>query len=241
MTSSDSRWLTVRESAQMLDVGAARVRQLISAGELMAEPFGDRWRVDLGSVLRRQRDDPGDGRPLDATNCWLVIQSIEEPGAVAALPAWQARRVRRHRSDLLSAHRTAPLRRRARRSLGRVHPGLLPELESEAVIGGAAAQPPDTQDRLVEEQIMEIYVSAATWPTVAESVAFDVDGPPNVLAHIVEVDHWHHLEGRRSVPAVVAALDLADQGDPRAERAARAILLDLRNGLGDLGDSDEQR
>ena len=58
--------LTVNQAAQMLEVTPERVRNIIYAGVLPAEKFGNNWSIPTIAVEQRRTAKPKPGRPKKA-------------------------------------------------------------------------------------------------------------------------------------------------------------------------------
>ncbi len=200
--------IDVEHAANILDVSAVRVRQLIAAGDLRASRFGRSWQIDLDSVHRYDDLRPSGGRPAKPRRAWDLIRN--------AAPA-----------SLDDVHRLAvQARRRADRKPARVAAGELPYLldsphivqsgASSAAHHGAPVQPKPPHD---------LYVRASGLAQFVEdhSLRFGVDGP-NLVMRVVPDDVWPFADDDRYAPAVVAAIDLVDERDDRSAREALAVL-----------------
>jgi hypothetical protein len=195
---------------------------LIAAKVLPAERWGDRWRIDRAEVDRLLAQDR-EGRPYAPVVAWHAL-ALLDPRLRPPAPGRQQRARARGYAAEIAAGRIGGLRRRARVERGRVHVSLLALLIERIVVSGAAAIAADDPNRLVGDDFVEGYVRASRWAALADEFGFDPGPDPNVIMHVVDDRVWPFDRDDGTASPVVAAVDLLEQGDERAERAARSIL-----------------
>lgn len=215
-------WIDVRGAAELLAVAPVRVRQLIAAHILPAERWSGRWRIDRAEVERLAGQERG-GRPYAPGVAWQAIALLDPDLRQPSLGREQRARARRYAGEVASG-RIAGLRRRARAELGRVHESLLPVLAQRIVVSGAAAIPADDPNRLAGDDLVEGYAQESHWAALADEFGFEPGNNPNVVIHVVEDSLWPFQSHTGTAGAVVGVIDLLEQGDQRAGRAARSIL-----------------
>jgi len=223
----------VAEAARRLGVSRARVYQLLASGTLNDAGTAS-LRIDAASVARRTVLSPPLGAQLAPLNAWAILALASADAAVL-----------RHVAGLLSD----PDRSRARARLQR-H-GLLelrPRFRGRAIKRGFVGRAVPLVDVLADPRLVLGGSSAVgllgwelpsgTWPVdayVTESqlgalveqygLERDEDSPDLVLRTVQEP--WPFPPNARVVPAVVAALDLAEATDARLAELGRRRLAEL--------------
>ena len=223
--------LTVAEAARLLGVTRARVYQLGASGALDDEGVAGPVRIAAASVHRRSSMSPPVGAQLAPLSAWaiLALSSGDAPflKQVAGLlsdPDRSRSRSRLQRLGLLSL--LPRLRGRATTRMFFVPAERLVELLADVrvVLGGSSAA------RLLGWALPE-----GTWPVdayvletelvpIVEQYALErADQSTDLLLRTVQ-DPWPFPAHARVVPAVVAALDLAEASDGRlAELGSRQL------------------
>lgn len=231
-----SGWLTVAEAAERLAVHPQRIYPLVRSGSLRAFKHGGRWEVDPAGVDRLRHQDRPSGRPFTPANAWALI-ALAAPGQLPA-PALPTKSLSRLRGELRAARgrldRLAPrLRSRAKILRLRAHPGDLRRVAQDVVLGGAAAarHAPEADEQLLEDGLVEGYLREGRVAKLARSYLLSEAPDENVVLHAVPDHVWPFPSGTGSAPPVVAALDLLDSGDQRAERVGHQILRRLATRL----------
>jgi hypothetical protein len=219
----------VREAARELRVVPSRVRELLAQGALPGEKLDGRWVMRREDVLARRREPPPPGRPLSATNAWLLLLEASQeplPAAADAMAQWRVRRALRHPG--LTAMRPR-LERRAQAHCLWALPAELPALrDTEGVVLSGSNAAGALGLELVAPDAIDGYVPAERLRTlIAEHALQDAErARANVTLRAVPEGAWM-LDGRELAPAAAVALDLASYPDPRSERAGRRLLDEL--------------
>ena len=65
--------LSLADASSILGVSSERVRQLVVAGDLPAQRFGNAWAVPMDAVVARRHSARSGGRPLGAVRAWREI------------------------------------------------------------------------------------------------------------------------------------------------------------------------
>lgn len=221
--------ISVREAAHELQVGQARVRELLVQGALPGEKLGGRWVIRREDVRARHRDPAPPGRPLSVANAWLLLLEASDeqpPKPVDAVARWRMRRALAFPGLMAMRPR---LERRANVHYLWAHPAELRSLRAtpDVVLTGSSAAAalhlelvaPDTVDAYVPERRLEQLIAEhALQPS--ESIQ------ANTTLRAVPDGAWM-LDDRESAPAAAVGLDLALYPDPRSARAGRSLLAAL--------------
>jgi excisionase family DNA binding protein len=214
--------VSVGDAADKLGVTPARVRALIGAGALDAEKIGNRWLVSRSSVERRLKGTHPSGRSFTPEHAWaLLLQASGTDHLIRTLTRPEQSRLRQwlRRASILDL---APrLRTRADAQRLRGHSGDIAALSKEEVIvlSGVSIASLCHFD-IVAPGVAEFYASPATMDHLSQKYFLETSSNPNVIAHVVEAS-WPFLPGDRTVPCLVAALDLLEASDERTRRAGR--------------------
>lgn len=226
----------VSEAADRLGVNLSRVRAMIRSGALDAQKLGDRWFVDPASLDRRKSARLPKGRPFSPKNAWALLlksEGGEVRGQTKILKELSPSALSRVRSRLKgwSIGSLAPrLRGRARVQRLKAHPGDLPGIESDPwVVRGGASAAREYGIDLVAPGEIEIYVQAGKLGELKRKYFLEASSKPNVILHVVE-EPWPFPASCRTVPAVVAALDLLEADDETSRYAGREFLSRLEVG-----------
>jgi len=195
--------VSLSDASLVLGVSAERVRQLVVAGDLPAQRFGNAWAVPLDALIARRDSSATGGRPLGAQRAWEEIESdrfdLERPGRYQR----RARVVRCEMSQ--SAVDSIP------NLFGALVGGV------RGAIGYRAA--------LVEDGSSDLYLADSAFAGLADLVAYLVDPLGSIRLRIVDDDAWAIIPAGPLIPRAAVALDLLDSADPR-HRIAAAELLD---------------
>ncbi len=200
--------LTVREAAERMGVGRARVQAMIMRNELAAEMVGGRWIVPTDEALRVGRIPRGAGHPLDESTAWRIIGEFDSGERnVDELQLWWG-----------------PMVARATSFIGWVLPEHV-ELFGcpfEAHFGGNR-RAAEIGAAVTERAPHDVYLAQSDFPDFADWAGFTrVTSAHNVRVHLVSVLTLEVL--RVGVPLAACWLDLADAGD----RGANEVRYELR-------------
>jgi len=223
--------VTVAEAARRLGVSRARVYQLVTSGALDAEGAAGSVRIAVASVQRRMIISPPAGAQLAPLSAWAILALVsgdapflKQVAGLLSDPDRSRSRSRLQRLGLLSL--LPRLRGRATTRMFFVPAERLVELLADVrvVLGGSSAA------RLLGWALPE-----GTWPVdayvletelvpIVEQYALErADQSTDLLLRTVQ-DPWPFPAHTRVVPAVVAALDLAEASDGRlAELGTRQL------------------
>jgi len=215
--------LSVAQAAAALGVSPQRVRALIASGGLPARRIGGRWLVDGRAVERRARGERLPARPFSSRNAWALL-AIAAGAKPSGIDPAAASRLRHRLSERGLAGMAPLLVRRARRLALRVHPGARARLlDDPALVRSGAAAAADLQLGLIAPDAAEGYVAAGDLDGLVVRHALRPSAEPNVVLRVVD-GLWPFSPGTRVVPLPVAALDLLEDEDARAQAAGRAAL-----------------
>ena len=148
---------SVSESAALLGVSEARVRQLIAAAVLPAVRVGNRWVIDDGALLSF-RPAPT-GRPWQPSAAWGVLW-VALDRKVEWLTDKQQQRAHQRVANGVSTY-TDELRNRSERKVFSAHPSALERMrvDDRIVLSGWSAASEVGADLLVRGEVVEGYVA----------------------------------------------------------------------------------
>ena len=216
--------VTLAEAADRLGMSAAKLRDLIRAGQVPARRQADRWVVPVSEVRRLEGLPRPEGRPFSAQGAWAMLAILaDQPVELSPSRRSQLRRSLLDRDiDELAGR----LRRRAARQLKFAHPDRLPALADDArtvVTGWAGAEQAGASLLSARDEATEVYVHQ---PDLAALVAdYGLAEPVEVANVVLRVvpDRLPvpHEQGVAAAPVV--GLDLLESGDARGRDAGRAM------------------
>ena len=213
---------SVSESAAVLGVSEARVRQLIAAAVLPATRVGNRWVIE-DDVLTCFRPMPT-GRPWQPSAAWGVLWvALDRP--VEWLTDKQRQRARQRAANGVDKY-TEELRNRSKRTEFSAHPSALDRMRADdrIVLTGWSAASESGADLLVGGDVVEGYVAHKSMQKLRTVYGLTVAGSsPNVVLHVVG-GPWPFAKNERIAPNVVVALDLLEHNDQRSNRAGKTLL-----------------
>jgi excisionase family DNA binding protein len=215
--------LSIGEAAERLDLSQARVRAMAASGQLPSQKVGSRWLLDATGVEVRRRSGGHRGRPFSAANAWacLLLASGEQVPEIES-----GVRSRLRRSLILEGIGGLEPRLRGRAEVHRFrsHPGEISHLAKEPILvrSGISAAGVFGLDVMGGREV-DGYLPALDLDRIVEEHALEpVQGGSNVILRAVPEDAaWQRIAGRKFVPEVAVALDLAEEADPRSAQAGR--------------------
>jgi excisionase family DNA binding protein len=223
--------ISVSEAAQILKLSPARVRALVSRGELPAHKIADQWVVELDAVERRRQESPPEGRRFTSHNAWaaLILASGEDPQVDPVV------RSRLKRALLLEGlGGLAPrLRDRAEVALYSSHPGEISYIFEDGALmpSGISAAGSVGSDLLAGREVDGYLAESGLRNFLDRHALSPVEGDSNgnVRLRTVPDDAWNKLElrGRSVAPKAAVALDLAGERDPRSQASGKNLLREI--------------
>ena len=221
--------ISASDAAELLGVSPARVRALVSAGQLPALKISNRWLLDRAAVERRQREDRSRGRPFAPRNAWalLLYASGEPPRDLD--PSVRSRLKRAFEQEGLKRLQRR-LGSRAQTHFYRSHPGEIPYLlEDPSLIPSGISAAGGQEIGLVSGREADGYLSADDLDAFvrAHRLAPAARGDANVRLRVVPSEAWGLLSGRPFAPRAAVALDLAAEPDHRSSQAGLQVLREL--------------
>lgn len=222
--------ISVPDAARLLKLSPARVRLMVSKGQLPAAKIGDRWLVERAAVELRRKQKPPRGRRFTPRNAWaiLLLASGEQPPALGP-----AERSRLRKAAALEGLRVLAPRLAARGefSIYKAHPGEIAHvLEDEALLPSGISAAGSIGAGLLPGREADGYVAQSQLRRfVAEHVLSPADVDGNVRLRAVPDEVWVSLEldNRAVAPPAAAALDLAEESDPRSRAAGEDALRNI--------------
>lgn len=226
-----NQFLTVAETASILEVTPDAVRKLLASEELAGTKRGRDWAVDPTAVERRRRRRPSTGRPLSADTSWgVILESSAVPSASA-----RTERARARGHQWLATHDLAisapSLRNRAKLERFDIHPSQVIKLLETcvAVTGisagesvGLAGGPSGTAEVYALGRFRSLLIrELGLIPGAGAATISWIDGEhTDAAAALKEAGS----PNPPIAPRTAVLLDLLESDDPRARReAARAL------------------
>jgi len=223
--------VSISEAAQELNLSPARVRALVTNGQLSGIKVGGRWLVERVSVERRRRDGSHRGRPFSPRNAWalLLLASGEDAGDLD--PSVRSRLKRVLRQDGL-IELEPRLARRGESLPFRAHPGEVRYLlEDRDLMRTGISAAAEYGFGLIGGREADGYLNAAELESFVARHGLEPAGVEgNVRLRLAPEDVWAHVGGRDAAPAAAVALDLAGELDPRSKRSGREALRAIDRG-----------
>ena len=196
--------VSLADASSILGVSSERVRQLVVAGDLPAQRFGNAWAVPMDAIVARRHSARSGGRPLGAVRAWreLVDGDID-----LGRPGRYQRRAEVVRCEMGEADfESLP------GAVGALMGGVRAAIEL-----GASLIPADDRD---------LYLSRSAFGQL-DSLVAAVPGPlGRIRLRVVDDDAWGIISGGEFAPRGAVALDLLDSSDPRRWIAAEGLVAD---------------
>jgi len=215
----------VAHAAETLGLHPSRVRELAAAGRLPAEKLGDRWLIDEAALERWRRTSPPSrgGRPWSPAVAWAVLHLLSgDPAPLDAVPRKTRYRIRQR---LAAADGLAALAGRMcnRATVERfsLHPSLRSAVLPFGAATGASAANAHGSD-LVDDGHAEIYASRQVRGQLMRALPLRPSREGPVVVRWVEPTVW---KPTGVAPIAAVALDLAEDPEPRAQRAAAELTM----------------
>lgn len=202
-------------------------------GRLPGVKIGDRWLVERSAVERRLSQGAVSGRPYAPHNAWalLLLASGEDVGGLDPSVRSRLRRA----LELEGLKKLAPrLNRRAELHRFSAHPGEVSYvLEDPALVRSGISAAGAHGFDLVSGAEVDGYLPESKLKKFAQSHALSPSGPEsNVCLRLVPAKAWRLLQGAPIAPITAVALDLAEDSDPRSNKAGQDALRDLDHDRG---------
>lgn len=194
--------VSLADASSILGVSSERVRQLVVAGDLPAQRFGNAWAVPMDAVVARRHASRSGGRPLGALRAWHEIVSGD-----------------------VDLGRPGRYRRRAgvvRCEMSQADVESLPAAAG-ALIGGMRAAIAFGAP-LIASDDHDLYLSRSAFAQLEPLVAFVPDPLGLVRLRVVDDVAWGIIAGGELAPRGAVALDLLDSADPRHWIAAEELV-----------------
>lgn len=219
------RLLSVSEAAKELKVSPARVRAMVSHGDLLASKVGGRWLIHSAVVFERGRKSNSAGRPLEPHNAWALILLASGETVEGLDPSVRSRLKRAVATRGIEAM-AERLSKRAEIQTFSAHPGEVSHLlEDDSLVNTGISAAGKLGLGLVSGSEVDGYLPVDQRDTFVRRHALveaDVDG--NVRLRLVPSAARRFLNGRDVAPAIAVALDLSEDADARSAYVGRSEL-----------------
>ncbi len=196
--------ISLADASRLLVVSPERVRQLVVAGDLPAQRFGNAWAVPRDAVIARRHAVHRGGRPLGARRAWGEIISGDVD---LTRPGRYLRRASVLRCEISSADIEA-----------------LPQIAGAMLSGVRAAI--ELGAPLLAADEHDLYIEHGRLEDLQRNVAMVADPLGRVRLRIVDDAVWEAISQHAHAPAGAVALDLLDSADPRHWIAAERLVVD---------------
>lgn len=196
--------VSLADASSILGVSSERVRQLVVAGDLPAQRFGNAWAVPMDAIVARRHSARSGGRPLGAVRAWreLVDGDID-----LGRPGRYQRRAEVVRCEMGEADFESL-------------PGAV-----GALMGGVRAAI-EFGASLIAADDHDLYLSRSAFGQLDSLVAAVPDPLGQIRLRVVDDDAWGIISGGEFAPRGAVALDLLDSSDPRHWIAAEGLVAD---------------
>ena len=197
--------VSLADASSILGVSSERVRQLVVAGDLPAQRFGNVWAVPMDAIVARRHSSRSGGRPLSAVRAW---REIVDGDVDLGRPGRYQRRAEVVRCEMSQADFESL-------------PGAVRALMSgvrAAIEFGASLVAADARD---------LYLSRSAFDQLDSLVAVIPDSLGQIRLRVVDDDAWGMISRGEFAPRGAVALDLLDSADPRHWIAAEGLVADV--------------
>ena len=199
-----SNLVSLADASSILGVSSERVRQLVVAGDLPAQRFGNAWAVPMDAVVARRHSARSGGRPLGSDRAWRKIVDGD-----------------------IDLNRSGRYQRRAevvRFEMSEADVESLPGAVGALMSGVRAAI--EFGASLIVAGDRDIYLSRSAFGRLDSLVAAVPDSLGRIRLRVVDDDVWGIISGSGLAPRGAVALDLLDSADPRHWVAAERLVGD---------------
>jgi len=196
--------VSLADASSILGVSSERVRQLVVAGDLPAQRFGNAWAVPMDAIVARRHSARSGGRPLGSARAWREIVDGD-----------------------IDLGRPGRYQRRAevvRCEMSRVDVEALPGAVGASISGVRAAI--EFGASLIAADDHDLYLSRRAFGQLDSVVAAVPDSLGRIRLRVVDDDAWGIVSGGEFAPRGAVALDLLDSADPRHWSAAEGLVDD---------------
>lgn len=212
------------EAAGRLALSAAKLRELIHAGEVSARRQADRWVVPVSELRRFEGLPRPEGRPFSPGAAWAMLGML--CGHPVELSASRRSQLRRSLLDRDIDELAGRLRRRASRRLKFAHPDRLADLaddERTVLTGWAGAEQAGASLLSGRDEPTEVYVHQPHLDALVSD--YGLVEPVEVANVVIRgvADRLPIPRERGVAASPVLGLDLLESGDPRGRHAGRAM------------------
>jgi hypothetical protein len=197
-----SSLVSLSDASRVLGVSVERVRQLVVAGDLPAQRFGNAWAVPQDALIARRDVPASGGRPFGSVRAWMEIAAGEVD---LGRPSRYRRRARIVRCEMSNAEADS-----------------LPKRLNAKVSGVRAAV--NYGASLVEDGSIDLYLARSAFDRLADAVAYVVDPLGRVRLRVVDDEAWKIVPSGRFAPMAAVGLDLLESADPRHRIAAEGLI-----------------
>ena len=189
----------------MLGVSVERVRQLVVAGDLPAQRFGNAWAVSRDALIARRDVPASGGRPLGSVRAWMEIAAGDVD---LGRPSRYQRRARMVRCDMSNADVDS-----------------LPKRVNAMVSGVRAAV--NYGGSLVEDGSIDLYLARNAFDRLADAVAYVVDPLGRLRLRVVDDEAWKIVPYGRFAPMAAVAGSISSSRRSPRHRIGAAGLIDV--------------
>lgn len=199
-----SNLVSLSDASSILGVSSERVRQLVVAGELPGQRFGNAWAVPRDALVARRHSARAGGRPLSALHAWHEIVSgnvnLDRPGRY------------QRRADILRGEMSKADLESLPRGCGALVGGVQGAIEYGAPLSAG--------------EDSDLYLSRRAFEQLGSRVAYVADPLGPIRLRVVDDDAWDVIQANELAPLGAVALDLLDSADPRHWVAAELLIVD---------------
>ena len=200
-----SNLVSLADASSILGVSSERVRQLVVAGDLPAQRFGNAWAVPMDAIVARRHSSRSGGRPLSALRAWREIVDgdidLDRPGRY------------QRRAEVVRCEMSQADVESLPGAVGALMSGVRAAIEF-----GASLVAADDRD---------LYLSRGAFDQLDSLVAVIPDSLGQIRLRVVDGDAWGMISRGEFAPRGAVALDLLDSADPRHWIAAEGLVAEV--------------
>lgn len=194
--------VSLADASSILGVSSERVRQLVVAGDLPGQRFGNAWAVPMDALVARRHSLRSGGRPLNPLRAWSEIVAghfdLSRPGRY------------QRRAEVV------------RCEMSRADMESLPGAAGAFVSGVRGAI--EYGESLIASDEHDLYVCRSAFDQLDSHVAVVHDPLGPIRLRVVDDDAWGIISDGEFAPRGAVALDLLDSADPRHWIAAEELV-----------------
>jgi hypothetical protein len=194
--------VSLADASSILGVSSERVRQLVVAGDLPAQRFGNAWAVPMDALVARRHSSRPGGRPLGPLRAWReIVGGDVDLGRPGRYP---------RRGDVVRCEMSQADLESLPGAAGALKSGVRGAIEYGA--------------SLIASNDHDLYMCRSAFDQLDSLVAVVPNSLSPIRLRVVDDDAWGIISHGELAPRGAVALDLLDSADPRHWIAAEELV-----------------